>query len=167
MPIARAEFTGETFAALLRSESRRCLRTSVGRGWIAPVPEAVLYYVPHLDRRIAYGADRAEVTVPPATVLTEAELLPHLFRDEDGHFRREIVLAPFAATEQAAVIDVTIRQPDWTDQVITGERAFPHEPFQLHGPALPPSWRSGDPTPCTTLPRLRTGDVAEAGGGRK
>jgi hypothetical protein len=160
MPTARPAFTRETFAALLRSESLRCLRTSVARGWIAPVPEAVLYYLSHLDRRIAWAADDTAVTVPSATLLTEEELLPHLFRDEDGHFRGEIVLAPFAATEAAAVIDVTIRVAEWTDTVFAGEQAFPHEPFQLHGPALPPSWRTGDPTPCTALPRLRTGDVA-------
>ncbi len=156
---AGADFTRDTFAALLHSESLRCIRTSVRRGWISPVPEVVVYYDSGIDHRLTYSADHSEVIVPPATLLTAEDLLPRLFREEDGHFRRAIVLAPFAVTGRETVIDVTIRIADWTNEVITGEQAFPHEPFQLHGPALPASWRAGDPTPRVTLPTLRTGSI--------
>ncbi len=161
---AKPGFTRGTFAALLRSESLRCIRTAVRRGELSPVPEEeVVYYCSGIDRRREYSADGSEVVVPPATILTAEGLLADLFREEDGHFRRLIVLAPFAVTERATVIDVTIRIPDWTNEVITGERAFPHEPFQLQGPMLPRSWRMGDPTPLVTLPALRTGSVQIAG----
>ena len=117
------------------------------------------YYFSEIDHRREYRADHSEVVVPPATLLTAEDLLSRLFREEDGHFRCAIVLAPFAVTGRETVIDVTIRDPDWTDAVITGGHAFPHEPFQLHGPALPASWRADDPTPRVTLPALRTGSV--------
>jgi hypothetical protein len=95
----------------------------------------------------------------PATLLTEQELLPHLFREEDGYFRWEIVLSPFAVTDRETVIEVLLRDPDWTDKVLTGKHAFPHEPFQLHGPAKPFSCREGDPMPMVSLPKLRTGNL--------
>lgn len=160
---ARADFTRGTFAALLHSESLRCIRTSVRDGSLSPVPEVVVYYCSGIDHRREYSADHSEVVVPPATLLTAEELLPHLFREEDGHYRRWIVLAPFAVAGGKTVIDLTIRDPDWTNEVITGDHAFPHEPFQLSGPALPASWRAGDPTPRVTLPALRTGSVPIAG----
>jgi hypothetical protein len=159
MSLAPAHFTRETFTALLRAESLRCIRVAVERRWQPPVPEVVLYYFPAIDYRLAFSEGRSEVVVPPGTLFREEELLPHLFREEDGHFRWEIVLSPFAVTGQATVIEVSLRDPGWTDKVITGEHAFPHEPFQLHGPALPPSWREGEPTPKVLLPRLRTGSL--------
>lgn len=153
----RAIFTRETFAELLRLESLRCVRVSVERGWLNSVPEGLVYYFSGIDHRRGYSEDSSEVIVPLETLLTAEELLPHLFRESDGYYRSDIVLAPFAVTESESVIDVTIRDPEWTNEVLTGERAFPHEPFQLHGPALPPSWRAGDPIPKVSLPRLRTG----------
>jgi hypothetical protein len=159
MTLAPANFTRATFAGLLRSESLRCIRVAVERRWVPPVPEAAVYHLPTVDQRRAFSGDRSEVVVPPETLLAEEELLPHLFREEDGHFRSEIVLSPFAVTDLKTVIEVSLRDPDWTDKVITGEHAFPHEPFQLHGPALPAGWREGEPTPMVMLPRLRTGSV--------
>jgi hypothetical protein len=163
MSLVQADFTRETFAALLRSESLRCVRVAVERGWLPLVPEAVVYYFPDLDHRRRFNEDRSEVVVPPATLLTEEGLIPHLYREADSHFRWEIVLSPFAVAGRETVIEVLLRDPTWTNQVITGEHAFPHEPFQLHGPALPASWREGEPTPMVSLPVLRVGSLpAEA-----
>jgi hypothetical protein len=150
-----ADFTRETFAVLLRSESLRCVRLAVERGCLSPVPDAVLYYFPAVNHRWVFNEDQSEVVVPPETLFTEEELLPRLFREQDGHFRWEIVLSPFAVTERETVIEVDLRDDGWTDRVITGEYAFPHEPFQLHGPALPPGWRVGEPYPMVSLPKLR------------
>jgi hypothetical protein len=157
--LATANFTLATFTSLLRSESLRCIRQAVERRWLPSVSEAIVYYFSDIDRRFAYSKDHSEVTVPPETVLTERELLPHLFREEDGYFRWEIVLSPFALTEMETVIEVRLRDPIWTNQIITGQIAFPHEPFQLAGPDLPASWKDGDPFPPVSLPRLRTGSV--------
>jgi len=141
MSLVRANFTLETFAALLRSESLRCVRLAVERGWLPLLPESVVYYFPDIDHRFRFNSGRVEVVVPPATLLTEEELVPHLYRETDSHFRWEIVLTPFAVTGRDTVVEVLLRDPAWTNQIITGERAFPHEPFQLMSPALPASWR--------------------------
>jgi hypothetical protein len=156
MPIATANFTRTTFAALLRSESLRCIRMAVERQWLPPVPEAVVYYFPTIDHRFVFSEDHSEVTVPPETLLTAEELLPHLLREEDGKFRWEIVLSPFALTGAETVVEVSLRDPNWTNQVMTGKLALPHEPFQLHGPALPAGWKESEPIPMVSLPRLRT-----------
>ena len=161
MALVRADFTGETFAALLRSEALRCVRVAVERGWLPPLPKELVYYHPDIDHRCRFSDDRSEVVVPPAVVLAEEELVPHLYREADAHFRKEIVLSPFALTEQWTVIEVSLRDATWTDQVITGEYAFPHEPFQLHGPAMPASWRAGEPYPTVSLPALRVGSVPD------
>jgi hypothetical protein len=124
------------------------------------VPEAVVYYFPTVDHHHTYFNDRSEVGVSERSLFTENELVPLLFREEDGHFRSDIVLSPFAVTERETVIEVCLRNSGWTNMVITGAQAFPHEPFQLSGPALPPSWRDGDPTPMVSLPKLRVGKLA-------
>lgn len=155
MSLTTAYFTPASFAALLRSESRRCIRTGTERGWLPAVPEAVLYFFPTGDRCYDLGQDESEVTVQPDSLFSEAKLLPHLFREEDGWFRREIVLSPFALSDGATVIEVALLDPAWTNQVVTGKLAFPHEPFQLRGPRLPPDWREGQPMPMAALPKLR------------
>jgi hypothetical protein len=162
MSLALANFTRSTFETLLRSESLRCVRVAVERRWLAPVPQTVLYYLPNLDHRRVFSEDHSEVVVPPGTLLTESQLLPHLFRDEDGHFRSEIVLSPFAVTGGETVIEVSLRDLHWTNTIIEGELAFPREPFHLQGPALPASWREGEPIPMVSLPRLRIGRIAPA-----
>jgi hypothetical protein len=53
------------------------------------------------------------------------------------------------------VVEVGLRDPNWMNQIIIGEHAFPHEPFQLRGPSMPPGWRDRDPTPTVSLPRLK------------
>jgi hypothetical protein len=156
MSLVPANFTLASFTAVLRSESLRCIRVAVERRWLPPVPEALVYYFSTLDHRFAFSDDHSQVTVPPETFLTEGELLPHLFREKDGHFRWEILLSPFALTGKETVIEVSLRDPEWTNQIITGKYAFPHEPFQLRGPSLPPGHREGDPIPMVSLPRLRT-----------
>jgi hypothetical protein len=157
MSLAATNFTLTTFRALLRSVSLRCIRLAVERKWLPPVPEALIYFFSDCDNRVAFSKDHCEVTVPPETLLNEGELLPHLFREADGFFRWEVVLSPFALTEKETLIEVSLRDPNWANQIITGEQVFPHEPFQLHGPALPASWSHGEPFPTVSLPRLRTG----------
>jgi hypothetical protein len=161
MSLAPANFTRATFAALLRSEALRCIQVAVERRWVGHVPETVRFYFPVVNHRHVFSEDGSEVVVPPAALFTEEDLLPHLFREADGHFRSEIVLSPFAVTDWETVVEVSLRNPNWTDKVITGEHAFPHEPFLLHGPALPASWRQGEPTPVVSLPRLRAGSLPE------
>lgn len=92
--------------------------------------------------------------MPVESIPTESGLLPHLFREEDGQFRAGIVLSPFALTDSDTVLEVSLSNPDWTNQIITGKLAFPHEPFQLNGPGLPVSWKEGDSMPAVLLPRL-------------
>jgi hypothetical protein len=132
MPFAPADFTRESFAEALRSEASRLLRHSVGAGLLAPVPEALVYVLVAPGRWSEFSEDGTEVTVPEESHLTEDALLPHLFREEDGHVRGEITLAPFAVTEGATVIEVEIRA-GWTDRVHSGSLASPREPFQLRG----------------------------------
>jgi hypothetical protein len=160
MSLVRASFTHATFAALLRSESLRCVRVAVERRWLPPVPQSVMYYFPTLDHSFAFNEDHSEVIVPAGTLILEEELVPHLFREADGYFRSEIVLSPFALTGQETVVEVSLRDPDWTDQIITGTHAFPHEPFQLHGPAMPGLWRGGEAIPMISLPMLQVGNVS-------
>jgi hypothetical protein len=64
MSLTPANFTRETFAALLRSESLRCILVAVERRWLAPVPDAVVYYYPTVDHRRAFSEDHTEVVVP-------------------------------------------------------------------------------------------------------
>jgi hypothetical protein len=156
MSLETAHFTRDSFASLLRAESLRCVRKAIENKWLPPVPEALVYYFPsgHQPERFSEGS--SEVTVPVESILSEGGLLTHLFREEDGHFRAGIVLSPFALTDQEIVVEVSLSNPNWTNQVITGKLAFPHEPFQLNGPRLPASWKSGDPILLVSLPRLRT-----------
>jgi hypothetical protein len=156
MSLATVHFTRTTFEELLRDESLRCIRVAVERGWLPLVPDASVFYFPAIDHRFLVNKDDLFVTVPQTALLTGEELLPHLFREEDGYFRSAIVLAPFALTAKETVIEVSLRDPDWTNQIITGKYAFPHEPFQLHGPAIPVGWREGEPYPMVSLPRLLT-----------
>ena len=130
---------------------------------MAPVPEAVIYYFSAINPDRDWDDDFAGMVVPAETILTEVELIPHLFREEDAHFRRWVALGPYAVTERETVIDVSIRDGAWTDTRITGEHAYPHEPFQLSGPPLPGTWREGQPKPLVTLPRLRTGALPTGG----
>lgn len=160
MELTRVDFTRETFATLLRSESLRCVLVAVERGWLRSASDTIVYYFSDIDHRCSFNQDRTEVVVPSATILTEDELVPHLYREEDGYFRWEIVLWPFAEFAGRTVLEVSLRDSAWTNRVITGKLAFPHEPFQLFGPDMPESWREDEPHAPVSLPMLRIGEVA-------
>ena len=145
-------FSRVEFRGLLQRESKRCVEVAIEKKWLIPVPLKFKYYLSAIDRRFKLQDGR--FLVPETTLLEEETLLPHIHRENDGWFRSEIVLSPHSLIDEFTVIDVRLRDDQWVNSVIVGELAFPCEPFQLRGPALPPTWREGDPSPMATLELL-------------
>ena len=114
-------------------------RDESGRGTI---PDAVQYFVPG-----TFGAweQDGRVHIPRSQVRDAASVVPLLLRD-DGWFQAWINLSPVGVLGDSTVLQIDV-PGRWTDRVIVGELAFPHEPFHLLGPSIPPGLDHGDPVP--------------------
>jgi hypothetical protein len=136
-------FSREELASLLTAAAvhlvKRCREV-----YCDPIPpEQFVFLVVPSDEREAS---------PPLQPYSTIDVIRFLLRD-DGQFRDWINLSPVGTRSGSTVLELCYANR-FTHRLLVGSLAMPFEPFQLHGPTLPPDWTEGTPIPRVALPEL-------------
>jgi hypothetical protein len=106
-----------------------------------------------LDKREELDEPSMVIKVPAICLKSFEHTIPLLVQEE-GFFQDWINISPYGVTNNETVFEICIPNR-WTDNLITGELAFPYEPFHILGPSLPADWNKELPLPIVKLPLVK------------
>lgn len=151
--LSKKQFSKAEFENLFLRATQRCYQVAL-ESCQGPLPPGWLFYLPDLDRREEFDEALIVKCVPASCLKSFEKTIPFLV-NEEGFFQAWINISPDGITNQETVFEICIPNR-WTDNMISGELAFPYEPFHILSPTLPTDWNKEPQLTTIKLPFIKT-----------